>query len=375
MKFNIIIAVWGESYVSCLCNIALPSLAFSKAERVYRDRHRWKFLIYTRPDYQQEIDDVLEKYFPGLDRTFYEINPGSFGNHYLAMADAHHHAARLCAQESARGIIAVPDAVFSQGCLAHIVKLAERGKRAIMTVGPRLRQVSAFEPIKAILDAEGPIPSRRLVEVLLDHLHPEMERYNWNSDDFSSHPTMLFWSMHGGYINRNFHLHPLMVDFSSVALHGSLVHDTIDGEFIGASIGIWDDIHVVQDSDDLLVCTLTPDNVYYSAQSTEKANADLLRSFAYLEPVVNPLHRWFLTKAIKIHCRDLDDSWRAFEQETGHLVFEILKRSPSAQQQPTSSSEPLWARLKPMQTLMPLAAAKRKGGWLSKALLKIKSHL
>jgi hypothetical protein len=151
-----------------------------------------------------------------------------------------------------------------------------------------------------------------------------MKRYFWTSDNFSTRPFVCYWDAPGGWLCRNFHLHPLMFDFSRTAETAILERDTIDGEFLGETVGVWDDIHVIQDSDELLVLTLTPDDVFYSPDGGEPASAALIRRTAYEDGIVNPLHGWFFTKAIKIHTGGVDDTWRALEEETGRLTFQAL---------------------------------------------------
>lgn len=329
LSFNVVVVAWGESYVSCLCDVALPSLVIEERDRPVTDPHSWTFLIYTMAQHRHTITQSLERNFPTARRSFHEIRPGDFANRYLAMADAHHHGAEISVADGARAIIIAPDAVFSRGALAYIAEKATEGKRAIMTVGPRLRQATALDAARAILSAKRHIMPRELASLLLVHQHPELQRYRWESDNFSSRPFMLLWDAPNGWLCRSFHLHPLMIDFSSPTTRNILRRDTIDGEFIGESVGIWDDIEVVQDSDDLLVCTFTSDDVFYSYSNLQRASVGILRRFAYDDPIINPLHRWFLTKAIRIHAGDLDTEWRALEERTGRLAFDILStRSP-----------------------------------------------
>jgi hypothetical protein len=48
-----------------------------------------------------------------------------------------------------------------------------------------------------------------------------------------------------------------------------------------------------------------------------------LRCVAY-QWSVNPLHRWLITHAIRLHTGDLDASWDRLEQETAREITEAL---------------------------------------------------
>lgn len=330
MKFDILIAVWGEAYVASLCEITLPSLRDPDPARLLEGGDDWRVLVYTTDEHRERIAAAVSACLPFAACEFHEVRPENFTNPYLAMASAHHRAARESLAERARAIIVPPDAVVSAGSLALVRAMARRGKRAVMSVGPRLRHLTAYEPLKRILADRRGIESRALVDILACHMHPEMLRYNWTSTDFSSRPFMMLWDAPSGWLSRNFHLHPLMIDLSTPTAIDILDRDTIDGEFIGRTIGVWDDIHIVQDSDEFIICTLTPDGVFYSDTSPEPASVERLRSVAYGDPIINPLHRFFLSKAIKIHSGDLDERWRSLEEETGRMVFEILSRPPAS---------------------------------------------
>ena len=325
MKFNLVVAVWGDAYIRSLCEITFPSFLNARDLDTVSG-HDLHILIYCRATEEQVIrgHPALSALAERVTVAFFHIVPQDAVNHYVAMAKAHAHAAMHCAAEKARAIIVPPDAVFADGSLRRIVEIAAAGKRALMVAAPRLRQLTAQGAILDLLEEQAPLDPRRLLKVGMEHLHPEMNRYFWNSQRFSTRPFLCFWELPGrGWLCRNFHLHPLMLDFSTLTAAGVLENDTIDGEFIGHHIGVWDDIFVEQDSDRLLMFTLTPDDVFYSQEVPQSASVDIVRKAAY-EDIVNPVHRWYFTKAIKFHLDDLNAEWDALEEKTGRVVFDIL---------------------------------------------------
>jgi hypothetical protein len=325
MKFNLVVAVWGDAYIRLLCEIAFPTFLNAHDLEAVSD-HDLHILIYCRATEEQVIRGhaAVSALPEWVTIAFFHIVPEDAVNRYIAMAKAHAHAAMYCAAEKTRAIIVPPDAVFAQGALPRIVEIASAGKRALMVAAPRLRQLTAHDILLDVLEEHVSLSPRRLLKIGLEHLHPEMNRYFWTSRQFSTRPFLCFWELPGrGWLCRNFHLHPLMLDFSTLTAAGVLEHDTIDGEFIGHYIGIWDDIFVEQDSDRLLMFTLTPDDGFDPLEVSQNTSVETLRKAAY-EDIVNPVHRWYFTKAIKFHVDDLDAEWQALEEKTGRLVFDIL---------------------------------------------------
>jgi hypothetical protein len=159
-----------------------------------------------------------------------------------------------------------------------------------------------------------------MLKTVFPILHPEMFRYFWDSDDFSSFPSICCWRVEGdGFLMRAFHLHAFMVDFSRIGPLEVLQTDTIDGDFIGQAIGIWPDINIEQDSDNLGLYTITPDDAFYSAQTNAPGSVSALRSAAY-SPNVKPFHRYLFSHAIKMHVHDIDERWLKLEEQTGLLL-------------------------------------------------------
>jgi hypothetical protein len=70
--------------------------------------------------------------------------------------------------------------------------------------------------------------------------------------------------------------------------------------------------------------SLSGRDAWYSESSHKQGSIAELQKTAF-HMIVNPLHRMFFTKAIKIHTNDLDEEWDNLEEETGLLAFDVLK--------------------------------------------------
>jgi hypothetical protein len=191
----------------------------------------------------------------------------------------------------------------------------------------RLRDETAAPALEAALRYDlnaGLLRPRKLMKFALDHLHPENRRLLYDFPEFTNYPITCLWSKDAaGLLLRSFHLHPLMVDLSSERALPILAHDTIDGEFIHAAFADRRDIHIETDSDNILVFSLSSENDREELRRRTRSNRMRLRCMAY-QWNVNSLHRWLITRAIKLHTEDLDESWERLEQQTGQEVAEAL---------------------------------------------------
>ncbi|MET3485391.1 CatB-related O-acetyltransferase [Methylobacterium sp. 1973] len=327
MKFNMIIAAWGSDYVDCLRSITLPSLSIGNLDKGDIELYTWKALVFTPKINNEIIAESFQKNLPFFNVEFLDFDPSITDNPYQSMAAAHYQGALRTSQEGAWAIIIPPDGVFSENALSTIAKIRRSGKRAIMINGPRLSREKSFDDLKYKYKSTFSLTGRQLAEYLRENIHPEWMRYHWNSDDFSTQPFALMWDAPDGWLCRNFHLLPLAFDLTNRQALEYLNKDTVDGDFIGRAFGVWDDIHVISDSDELLLCTLTTADVSYSDHSEARASASIIGQTAYGSANINPLHRWLLTKATKIHSEDLNAEWKIIEEMSGHIVFDILSKT------------------------------------------------
>jgi len=334
MKFHIIMVVWGASYVETMVDVTIPMLLSAGNVPALAQMPASDITFYTRPEEEKwmRATPSVQRLANFIDIRYVHIDPSIETSKYVAMSKAHSAAARRAQAEAAHAIILAPDILVADGSLASVLRLAQAGKRAVMTVGPRLDQESTLPALRACLESgDGEtltLGPRTMVRFALDHLHRETRRAFFDSPEFSLYPTTCLWAVPGnGFLARNFHLHPLMIDFSKTGCLSALQRDTIDGDFIGHAVGRWQDIHVETDSDNILLCSLSPADATYSPVSPNIASADQLRGMAY-SAVVNPLHRMFFMQAVRVHAEDIDESWHLLEEETGLWAFEALRWEP-----------------------------------------------
>lgn len=327
MLVHIIIAVWGKNYIESMRDYALPTLLYANNLGSVAGRHRCVLVLYCTKVEEAEIRQIpaLALIHKLCEVDIVHIDPESAPNKYVAMARAHHHAAVRARELAAKVIFYCPDGVMANGSLERAIFLAEQGKRAVMVAGPRISEGEAGRHLKPLIRIENPVSPRDMLKAVFPIIHPEMFRYFWDSEDFSSFPAICCWPVESdGFLMRAFHLHTFMVDFSRIGPLDVLQTDTVDGDFIAQAVGIWSDIHIEQDTDNLGLYTLASDDAFYSAPTRAASSIRALRSAAYASNV-NAFHRYLFCHAIKIHIRDIDERWFKLEEETGLLLHLALQ--------------------------------------------------
>lgn len=323
-----VMAVWGPEYVGKFLNIALPTLMADGNVPAVAKLARTRFLLITR---ESDVAMVREDALFAKLSTLVELSVATFvpeGSRYSALSHAHMVAVASASEHGEAAVFLTPDAIFSNGSLAHVVKMALGGCRAVMCTGLRLIE----ETVRPILDAlprtaDGALAlaPRETTKLALAHLHPEIERYIWGNPEFTAFPHLCMWPAPDGdgFLARAFHLHPLLVDFRGLRDVPDLDRTTIDGNFLGHLVGRWDDIGIVEDTDDVSIYSLTPLDQRQEYVRHGAATVETLRGMAY-HPQVNPLHRYFFTKAIRIHSHDASGAWSQLEEETGRQAYLAL---------------------------------------------------
>lgn len=336
VKIVYIMVVWGFAYVRKFLTISLPCLLASKNLPSATKAVKSRFLILTtEPDILLIRNHNRFSYLEELLQVdFVAFKPSD--NRYLAMSYAHKLASDIALEMQEVAVFLAPDVIISDGSLYNLAKIAQTEVSAVMTTGLRVLEESLIGILKtSVYDKNGALSmrSRDMTRLALENLHPEFEQYIWQSDNFTVSPRLCMWdSPNGdGFLIRAFHLHPLLVNFGRITKESyhkavlALNSSTIDGDFLGHLLGDWTGIHIIDDSDDFSIYSSTPleDREPHGMSDSPVKKIDCLRKMAY-GAHVNPLHRYFFSKAIRIHTEDIDSQWDALEEETGKLVYSIL---------------------------------------------------
>ena len=324
--------VWGEKYVDMLLDVALPCLLASGNLPALNNLSESRFLIMTTPsDAERIAASPVFKLLGTIVRAEFVDAPWIEGDltFYLKASRGHQEAARIAAEHGAYCVYLVPDILMSNGALQFLVKMARSGKQAVMVPGIRVVRESILREVRSTYpsDSQGALnfSSRTLVDLGLRHIHISDQRYNWEHPHFSKSPVICTWNIPGehGLLVRAFHLHPILMRINDANSIKLLDSNTIDDEFVGLNFGNWDSIHIETDSDNIVLFSLTDRDSRIEPLQPNAASVEKLRAVAYSH-LSNPLHRYYFTKGIKLHSKELNEKWAQVEKETGLLAYSAL---------------------------------------------------
>src|SRR5262249_12839548 len=98
-------------------------------------------------------------------------------------------------------------------------------------------------------------PPRELVKMSLPRLHPLSEAFLWDSPDYHRMPAHMYWRVGGeGGRLRWLHLHPTLGWPQETAV---IPPRTIDNKFVSLACPKWEDVQIIDDSDDMFIPELS----------------------------------------------------------------------------------------------------------------------
>ncbi|MGD9973841.1 MAG: hypothetical protein AB7S77_12350 [Desulfatirhabdiaceae bacterium] len=326
IKFHFIMVVWGEVYTNFYVSIILPT-QLSPGNLLYvQGRSKSVYHIYTTSKDVEKIKNALS--YVNLSRIMtteiHLIDGLDLNFKYQAMAECHKQAIQRADREGCAMIFLSPDAICSDGTFMNVVNLAEKGIRAIMVAGIRVAKETFIPSFLAQHCDNGifsiSISSRQLVRIAMENLHPISKTLFWNSKWFNNGwPSHLYWKVDGeGLVARCFHMHPLMV---YPTRRGVLPFGTIDDDFISLSCQSLDQIHVVDDSDEIAVCEVSDSNQWGEFLLSRSC---IWRVVTWVVKHTNLVHRDFIKNKIRFHSEDLTICWGKTEHDSEDVVRKIL---------------------------------------------------
>jgi hypothetical protein len=133
--------------------------------------------------------------------------------------------------------------------VARIAEVHAAGKRAVVTLTPRLKAEDAARDLAKFHDAASgalTISPREMAGVVMSHLHPIERSYTWGPA-FSSFPIHAYWPVGEEGSSLAVLLHPIL---SIPCNAGSFRRSRSTPISSSGPARIMDDVHVVRDSDE-----------------------------------------------------------------------------------------------------------------------------
>lgn len=331
------IVVWDEEYTQTFLNYNLPILANVQLPILKRFVENITLYIHTSShDYQSIVANpnfqAAEKKIPiqviCTDQVVTADEAALFlTNHNMCrrMQVAHKHFIFLAQRANAGMLFLAPDAWFSDQIFITIGNQIKSGKRAIMTLGPRVEKEPVLDHIKQNKNQffQNGICSTDLVALLLKWPHHITQSLSVNIGEVNVNwPSVLYWWNHeaAGLMARGFHLHPLFVFPRKRVMDG--MKSTIDGDLISNAGLNENDIYVISHSQEGCVIELTAQNRRFEGEHRTIVADDLVR-FVKLG-FANFWHQYFFDQPI-FFCKEKNfhfEHWDAIIQSSKQLVQE-----------------------------------------------------
>lgn len=332
--FHFTMVVWRDEYVDMFLKIALPTQLSSNNLEFFRTRKHAQYKLYTmRKDAEhitkspvfQKLEDILAVEILFIDDILNRKEDADAHKHNL-MNECHRHAIVDADAEKAAIVFTLADTIFSDGSFKRFAELADAGKGAVMCYGPRLLKESFMREFQQKYYQEdtciATISSRQLARLCIDHFHPVSESLCWDSEkSFNQSPTVLHWKVgKDGILARTFHPGPLMVNAKK---RGLLPNETIDADYVVQACPDIDDLHFVQNSDELFVVSLTSKADQMAKTVTPPVRSKLQRTLAWAH-TSSYQHRVNLHHKLRIHATEISDEWLEVEKASDKVVDTIL---------------------------------------------------
>jgi len=325
---------WGDEFRSYFTDYCVPSLLAPQNLPCLSDVSGNRFLICTT-DSDQEIvrrSPIFEELSKHIQVQFVSMEtPGPGSDRYRFMSLGDKAMTQMAHSARAYGTFIAPDAMFSNGSIATLKRLALQGKRCVYWFALRF----AKEPIFAKLKERGlprigePIvlSGRELCRLALDHLHPEIARCEWNSPTFTFAPISCFWRVPDGQ-GIVLHSHswgPALGSYAELDTHDSSTFDTWarDGDYAYRNWGAELDERVtaLSDSDEIMMVSFTPQDERPEPVVVNTTKGMALRALSYSD-VMDPLRRRLMRIPVLLHGGDLTPDF----QRTVAEASEVLSR-------------------------------------------------
>lgn len=347
--FNVVF--WGDRFRKYLTNFCLPSLLSPNNIPALSGGRRNRFIFCTTPEDQATLRRT--PIFALLDRHiepyFIEIPPAPVGlSGCEHMGVGHKLAAEMTHRGRGYGVFVTPDLMMSDGSVMALEGYARAGHRVVLSVALRFGEEPLFEHLTVmgvIREGEGlswagrplAITGRQLVAAGIRSFHSETQRYEWESPSFTDFPAACWWRVPGedGIVVHSLSWCPVLVDYAAIGRHDTTTFDTwtLDADYVYRNFGNNAGVHVVTDSDEIMLMSWAPlsDRPQRLSRSVLKTlpgiggpvKGAILRG-AVTSGTFDPLKQRIFFLPVRWHSRDLTPAWAETERRAARVLRRYL---------------------------------------------------
>jgi hypothetical protein len=322
-RYDVIVPLWGAKYVDMFVNYCLPS-QLAPGNLPSLPRHRCSYHIYTHQEDAKAIWNAasvrkLRKLLDVSLVTFRDedvlrdagLSDYRYVKNLQKMTWCYQRAMHACRGVDTAFVFMTPDSVWASGAFRYMDECQRAGVRALMGLGlitHREKLQHDLAPFAAAGDGTViDVPSRKLVSLALDSLHPlaiARVMKNGGSRFFSAY----YWLKAGqGFVARCFYLHPIMV---RPRVHVERIPSTVDYRYVPRAVPNPDEVHVITDSDNLFYLDMA--DLHHEAVALSMENYTRPEILDWMCEWTDAYHRKYFGHSIIVHENDVKDE---FEEE------------------------------------------------------------
>jgi hypothetical protein len=358
------VTFWGERYRNYFVNLFLASMLAPNNLPLLRSEEGHRFFIATTRE-----DWVAIKELPIMCRIQRHVVPRWVevtGPPSEQVRSEHERYAavlrhmNVCIQKvldagyhpTAYGSFHLPDTVFSDGMVAALLAAVRRKDQLVLC--PVLRQ--SEEDVLADLAQLGlwscsppasstarvlTLKQSQAAELAVRHLHPEVHIFEEDGVNQLTSPPFRYWRVPEGrgILLNTFFVAPVLMDYTCVPSDHTrcLDHDSFENVYIRANFGNSAAIHVVQDSDEFLMLSLTPKSINHSPSSIPSAGrrSALRRHYDCLREIRHSFRTYVVRDRdlirhnlgcilVRWRTRELDPVWLKEEYRINRLLHRAI---------------------------------------------------
>ena len=340
MRIDVYVTVWGAAYVDKYLTYSLASqLTPGNIPALARDGIEFVYHIYT--------DRTSEALFhPGIAALarhadvrfrFYEdisykgvslaeamVNsPPETVKHNVQRLTSLRFLAELGETASDAAVLLDSDFVFSEGSWPTMIAARREGAEAFCAMFLRLDEHAAAPLLKNRIG--GGLSGREIVAIGLEALHPIARAMFVDADPFTSYPSQLNWPVNerggasgrAGFVTHCYFPHPML----SKPRSGLRYSGTMDYEYALRAVSDNSKIVLARNSDDFLVCKMTPASYLAEQPRGNVAGIADLARFAISN--TNLRHRLFMDQSIRFIAGGTEADWAETETRSQRFVEAI----------------------------------------------------
>jgi hypothetical protein len=321
LKFDFCTVTWGDWHTGIFLDVNLPSLLAEGNLSAFAKQHDVRYRIFTSVHYKRVIQ-AHPAYIQAATIVPFEFIECPLEN--VANPIGMHHALWRRSVEGARDakrfiLFVPPDVIWSQNAFGNIANRFSEGKKAVFMTYLRVLSETCVPAVQSAYGGDGSavldIPSRELVNMAIEHMHPLSLAYVRGSSNFPIHPEFILWPVAGeGYMMRvlvreMFAYDPGLVDLNRNALPAHTLKP--------------EEVHFITDSDELFALSLAPlrkDLEWF----VRPQRLDPLRLASWWLIYDSPANDLASNQYFRVHHGEMDaDKWRRVEKESDVLMARL----------------------------------------------------